>query len=149
MPSALAEVIRSSRDDVLARWEAGVRTLAAGARTPQRALFDEVPAFLDGLIERLDAAPGAADEGRDDFALRHGLERLAQGFDVVEVVAELALLRECLLEAWESAPAGITPREIRRLDAELDHVIAMVAVEYVRRAGAPVAGADEGPAGPR
>lgn len=147
MESALAQRIKSSREEILVAWEAGVRTLASAAHASPPALFNEVPRFLDWLVERLEAPDGAPEEQRDAFGLDHAGERVAQGFDVVEVVAELALLRECLLEAWASDPTGITPQEIRRMDAEIDHVLAMVAMQYVHRAGAEATRANEGAPG--
>lgn len=137
MKSALAERIQSSRQEILASWEAGVRTLPAAARASEPALLDEVPLFLDWLVERLEGPAGAPEVQRDQFGFDHALERLTQGFDVVEVVAELALLRECLLEAWEAEPSGIMPGEIRRMNAEIDHVLAVVAMHYARCAKVP------------
>lgn len=147
MESALAKRIASSREEILASWEAGVRTLASAARAPNPALFNQIPRFLDWLIERLDAPDDASEGGRDAFGMHHAVERLAQGFDVVEVVSELALLRECLLTAWEAEPDGITPGEIRRVNAEIDHVMAMVATHYVRRADAAAGARERAPGG--
>lgn len=141
MASALADRLRAEREEILAEWEAGVRTLASAARAPGPAVFDRVPEFLDWLVERLDS--DAPDEHRDAFGEHHALERLQQGFDVVEVVAELALLRECLLAAWERSPEGIAPADVRQLDAEIDHVVALAVSAFVRglgeRAGAAAA----------
>lgn len=137
MASALADRLRAEREEILAEWEAGVRTLASAARAPGPAVFDRVPEFLDWLVERLDS--DAPDEHRDAFGEHHALERLQQGFDVVEVVAELALLRECLLSAWETTPEGILPAEIRLVDAELDQVVARVVVQFVQGLALPVA----------
>jgi hypothetical protein len=138
--SALAQLIRTRREEILAEWEAGIRTLASGAQTPQPALLDRVPAFLEWLAGRLDSGDGTADGDRDTFSHLHAAERLSRGFDLVEIVAEWALLRDILLQAWEASPEGVTPGEVRRLDAELDHVIALSVVEYARelRAAAPV-----------
>jgi hypothetical protein len=131
--SALGELITRKRDDIVAAWEAGVRTLASGAESGP-ALVDRVPAFLEWLAARLGKA-GAADAQRDAFSHRHARERLSRGFDFVEIVAEWGLLRECLLEAWEAEPDGVTPGEIRRMNAELDHVVALAVVEYARARG--------------
>jgi hypothetical protein len=138
--SRLAELITRRRDDLVAAWEAGARTLASGARAPRPALVDRVPALLGWLAEHLE---GDADEAqRDAFSQAHTVERVARGFDLVEILAEWGLLRDVLLEAWEAEPEGITAAEVRRMNAELDHVIALSVVQYVRaeRAGAPAAG---------
>lgn len=137
MPSALAERIRSNRDDIVAAWEAGVRTLASAANAPRPALVNRVPDFLRWLADRLERGD-LADSERDAFTQEHTVERLSQGFDLVEVIAEWALLRDCLLEAWARAPEGITPAEIRRMDLELDHVVAVSVVRYARELGVGV-----------
>jgi hypothetical protein len=134
MPSELARRLRSRGDEILATWEAAVRALPRAAAAPGQALFDQVPVFLRWLADRLDVGEAAPDDDRDRFGFHHAGERLTQGFDVVEVVAELSLLRECLLDAWEAEPAGITPAEVRLANLEIDHVIALVAMEYVRLA---------------
>jgi hypothetical protein len=135
--SRLAELIRTRRDDILAGWEAGVRTLASGARA-QPALADQVPALLDWLAGLL---AGGDDAGHGAVSHEHTTERLAHGFDLVEVLAEWTLLRDVLLEAWEAEPEGVAAAEIRRMNAELDHLIALSVVQYVRElhAGEPAA----------
>lgn len=146
MANQLATLIRDHRAEILAEWEASVRTLASAADTGRSDLLNHLPRLLDWLAGRL-AADEAPDTERDAIARRHALERLAQSFDVVELVSELALLRECVLGAWEAEPDGIRPAEIRQMDAEIDHVVALCVVEYARRAaaeadplGAPAAG---------
>lgn len=150
MASALAERIRSDREEIVAAWEAGVRTLASAARSPQPALVDRVPEFLDWLAGRLERTD-QRDSERDAFSHHHTVQRLSQGYDLVEVIAEWALLRDCLLEAWARAPEGISPAEIRRMDLELDHVIAVSVVQYAREiagaAGARPEGAGASAAG--
>lgn len=133
--SVLAELIRTRRDELVETWEAGVRTLASAARQPGPALVDRVPAFLDWLADRLDAEE-KRDAERDAFSHDHTVGRQSRGYDLVELIAEWTLLRDVLLAAWEGAPEGITPAEIRHLDLELDHVIAVSVVEYARALGA-------------
>jgi hypothetical protein len=138
--NALAGLIRRKRQDILAGWEAGVRTLASGARAPRPALVNRLPGLLDWLAERLEG--GEADDPQGDaFGHDHATERLSHGFDLVEVLAEWTLLRDVLLEAWEAEPAGVTAADVRRLSSELDHVITLSVVQYVRElsGGAPQA----------
>jgi hypothetical protein len=135
LPSVLAERIRADRDDIVSAWEAGVRTLASAAKAPQPALVSRVPEFLAWLADRLERSD-LPDSERDAFTHEHTVERLSQGFDLVEVVAEWALLRDCLLDVWARAPEGITPAEVRRMNLELDHVVAISVVQYARELGA-------------
>jgi hypothetical protein len=146
VPSVLAERIRTERDEIVAAWEAGVRTLASAARAPQPALVNRVPEFLDWLADRLERSD-LPDSDRDEFTHAHTVERVSQGYDLVEVVAEWALLRDCLLDAWARAPEGVTPAEIRRMDLELDHVVALSVVQYARELGAAEPGPRRAEAG--
>jgi hypothetical protein len=141
----LAALMKARRTEILAAWEASVRTLASAAAAPRRDLFNRLPGFLDWLAQRLAADTDAPDADRDAFARHHAQERLSQDFDVVELVSEISLLRECVLDAWEHEPDGIVPADVRRMDAEIDHVIALCVVEYVRRCGA-MAGTGTSPA---
>jgi hypothetical protein len=132
--SPLTELIRNHREQILASWEAGVRTLTSAANVPPKVLFDELPGFLDWLAGRLEGADEgeSTDAARDEFAIRHARGRLALGFDIVELVSELALLRDAVLALWEAEPEEITPGEVRRFDEEIDHALALCAVEFVR-----------------
>lgn len=131
--NALTRLIRDHRDQILASWEAGVRTLTSAANVPPKVLFDELPGFLDWLAGRIEGGDDDAPEAeRDEFAIRHARGRLALGFDIVELVSELALLRDGVLALWESEPAGVTPADVRRFDEEVDHALALCAVEFVR-----------------
>jgi hypothetical protein len=132
--SPLTELIRSHHEQILASWEAGVRTLTSAANVPPKLLFDELPGFLEWVAGRLEAgAEGESTEAeRDEFAIRHARGRLALGFDIVELVSELALLRDAVLALWEAEPGAITPAEVRRFDEEIDHALALCAVEFVR-----------------
>lgn len=142
--SRLAERIRSRHEEILAAWESGVRTLASGAAAPGPALRNQVPSFLEWLAARLEEG-GAPDEARDAFSVEHTRDRLSRGYDLVEIVAEWSLLRDVLLEAWTAEPEGIEPADVRRMDVELDHVIAVSVVRWARSAQL---GAVAAPAGP-
>lgn len=131
MPSRLAELITSRREDVLEVWEAGVRTLPSGARVSTPALRNQVPAFLDWLAARLEEE-AAPDADRDSFSAEHTRERVSQGYELVEIVAEWSLLRDVLLEVWAADPDGVAPADVRRMDVELDHVIAVSVVRWAR-----------------
>jgi hypothetical protein len=142
--SVLAERIRSKKDELVATWETGVRTLASAARAPRPTLQSHIPAVLEWLAERLERSD-LPDAERDAFSADHALERLSQGFDLVEVMSEWSFLRDVLLGVWEAEPDGVTPAEVRQLNRELDDVIAVSAVEYVRGTRAVEAEGDGGP----
>ncbi|HZH04157.1 MAG TPA: hypothetical protein VEY30_10250 [Myxococcaceae bacterium] len=133
MPStAFAHLLRREKERVLVRWELGARTLASAAWHSHPELLNSLPPFLDWLAERLEHPNDTEEADRDAFARHHALERLRGGYDLVELLAEMALLRECLLRIWEEAPQDIAPTEVRRMNEELDDVVALSVVAYVR-----------------
>lgn len=93
----LAALIQSDRDDLLSRWRTQVRQLPSAKHLDTPALNDHIPSLLDELAAAIrahslsnpillsDASPPA-----------HGLQRLKDGFDIEEVVAEYNILRACL-----------------------------------------------------
>ncbi len=145
--SLLAERIRAQREELMTNWESNVRSLASAALKPQEIVRNGVAQLLDWLAQRLEQ-PNMDDEQRDEFSRHHTLERFAHGFDLVEVVSEIALLRQCLLEFWEASPEDISPREIRIINEELDNVFAMCAIHYVTQAAGPEALSSDGSAAP-
>jgi two-component system, OmpR family, phosphate regulon sensor histidine kinase PhoR len=99
-----ATLIRSERQAVLSSWRKQVRALpsAQGLDTPH--LTDHMPNFLDELATAFDeksnqtiaqslTTSNADPEGSPQI---HGLQRLKDGFDISEVVAEYNILRACI-----------------------------------------------------
>jgi len=125
-PSQLAEFLRTRRDPILERWRLAVQDRPASQGLSLETLIDHIPNLLDAIADtgeehvvdkraRLDT----------ETAERHALERLADGFDLSQVVIELAVLRDCILQEWdrERAPGASRP-EVRFLNRSVDRAIA-------------------------
>jgi hypothetical protein len=63
----------------------------------------------------------------------HAFQRVGEEFDLVEVLAELAVLRELLLGLWVEEPAGVAPAEVLHLNQDLDDVVTVCTTEFARQ----------------
>jgi signal transduction histidine kinase len=94
----LAGLIERERNAVLAQWRAQVCQLPSAQGLDAPTLDDHVPALLDELAL---AFRSLSDETIPEAVLQgspptHGRQRLQDGFDIVEVVAEYNILRGCV-----------------------------------------------------
>lgn len=130
----LSSFIRRQQSDILDDWERAVRALPIARELDRPALLDHVPILLDRIADMAEALaegktpPSPTIEG----ATEHALHRLGEGFDVSEVIAEYATLRECLMRLWEREP--IAPRrlaELRLLNHAIDKAVAESVSRYV------------------
>lgn len=82
----------------MADWRQQVRLLPSARTLDTPTLNDHIPAFLDELAAALRSR---SEETIQDVVCEgtppaHGQQRVYDGFDIVEVVAEYNILRECL-----------------------------------------------------
>ena len=94
----LATLIETQREPLLAHWRKQVRALPSARHLDTPTLNDHIPNLLTELAEALEknsnqTIPEALVE---ESAQTHGKQRLADGFDIEEVVAEYNILRGCI-----------------------------------------------------
>ena len=94
----LATLIETQREPLLAQWRKQVRALPSARHLDTPTLNDHIPNLLTELAEALEknsnqTIPEALVE---ESAQTHGKQRLADGFDIEEVVAEYNILRGCI-----------------------------------------------------
>jgi two-component system phosphate regulon sensor histidine kinase PhoR len=94
----LSALIKQERDALLSRWRQQVRELPAARQLYVPTLNDHIPTLLDELATALHSKstqtiPEALREGSSPA---HGLQRVKDGFDIEEVVAEFNILRGCI-----------------------------------------------------
>lgn len=129
-PTLLSELLRVHRREILATWEGRIRARGLGGGLSHGVLLDHLPELLDDLAEvtgRLERAK----LGR--FAARlHTVDRLSEGFDLQEVVAEFALLREVIIDTWAdaSSPVPAGSEAWRTIHGAIDTVIAAAVQRY-------------------
>jgi len=95
----LAELLTRERAALILRWRRQVKELRSARQLDTPTLIDHVPQFVNELASALrtgtpETITEAVDEARG--AASHGSQRVIDGFDIVEVVAEYNILRECI-----------------------------------------------------
>src|SRR6185295_3045081 len=94
----LAALIRRERDALLAQWRQQVRALPSAQHLDTPTLNDHLPRLIEELAAALQARsdetiPEALSEASPPA---HGLQRVQDGYDIEEVVAEYNILRGCI-----------------------------------------------------
>lgn len=128
----LGHLIKDERESVLARWRERVRELPSAKDLDVPALNDHVPALLDEMSELL---CDHVDEDIEDKLLHgsppiHGRQRLHDGFDISEVVAEYHELRGCVYELAEENDIVIRGRSLQVVNRVIDEAIGLAVQTY-------------------
>ena len=129
---ALNEVLREHRSEILSDWEGASRKLAVNRELDRPALLDHVPGFLDEITRMVAiAAAGGIAALPQEAAAVHAIGRLGRGFDLEQVVSELALLRDCIL-ARLSQSCQVSERmdELRILNQTIDKAVTASIARY-------------------
>ena len=94
----LATLIQRDRESLLARWRNQVKQLPSAKHLDIPTLNDHVPALLDELSVALCSHSEATipEALREGSPPAHGIQRVKDGFDIAEVVAEYNILRGCI-----------------------------------------------------
>ena len=121
----LGELISRDRGPLLAAWRKEVKRLPAAQHLDTPTLNDHIP---DVLEELADALKSYSDESIADAVLegtspRHGRQRLEDGFDIAEVVAEYNILRGCIYDLAEANGVTIQGQTFHILNRVLDGAI--------------------------
>lgn len=121
----LAKLIRRDSEQLLTRWRALVREVPSAKHLDVPTLNDHLPALL---VELADALESSSDETiaealRDGSPLAHGIQRVQDGYDIVEVVAEYNILRGCVHDLAEANGFSLQGRAFHILNRVLDGAI--------------------------
>lgn len=128
----LAELIRERRTELLAHWRRDVRVLKGAEHLDVPTLNDHIPAFIDELVAALEhgRVESVAEAHAEGCPSAHGLQRLHDGFDIVEVVAEYNILRDALQNLAEAAGLSLEGDAARTLNRLLDGAIGTAVRTY-------------------
>ena len=112
----LAEFILANVEPILAEWEAFARSLLPGANMTIVALRDDAESILLASARDMQnpqsqqqqaskskgdgGIGGAASDRLDSASDLHGVQRVASGFHITDVVAEYRALRASVLRLW-------------------------------------------------
>jgi hypothetical protein len=126
---AVDEIVRlmaDGRAEILADWVERVRdnrAVRSGQALSEPLLLDHVPQLFDSIVARLEVNRSRAEA--DQWAAIHGFSRRVTGYDVVETVIELSMLRRALwshLSAVDAPLAGLVAA-MERVDGMLDRAM--------------------------
>jgi two-component system, OmpR family, phosphate regulon sensor histidine kinase PhoR len=121
----LPALIERERDALLTEWRRQVRALPSAAALDVPTLNDHIPTLIRELVEALrrrtdETIPEALMAGTPPA---HGTQRLEDGFDIVELVAEYNILRGCIHDLAESNGVQVQGQAFRILNRTLDGAI--------------------------
>ena len=114
-------------------WEAEVRALPPAQFLGRPALRDTLPRLLEvvAALMRQPPSEGGA-SGLEPIPDLHVLERLGQGYNLRQVVAEYRLLRGCVLRLWTRSQPTSRPDEERLFHEAMDEAVATSVIRYTR-----------------
>ena len=123
----LAALIRRERDGLLGRWRQQVRELPSAQHLDVPTLNDHVPQLIGELADALQARsdetiPEALSEASPPA---HGLQRVQDGYDIEEVVAEYNILRGCIHDLAQANGLTLQGEPFHILNRVLDGAIGL------------------------
>ncbi|MEP7382365.1 MAG: sensor histidine kinase [Gemmatimonadota bacterium] len=130
----LAALIRSERTTLMAQWRSQVRELPSARGLDVPTLNDHIPSLLDELALALythsrESIPESLREGSSPA---HGRQRLKDGFDIGEVVAEYNILRGCVHDMAEGRSLRLQGPAFHILNRVLDAAIAVAVQTFAQ-----------------
>jgi two-component system, OmpR family, phosphate regulon sensor histidine kinase PhoR len=123
----LGVLIKEQQETLLVEWRQQVRQLPAAKNLDTPTLNDHIPSLLDELSKALRAGteqsiPEAFNEGSPPA---HGVQRVADGFDIAEVVAEYNILRGCIHDLATDNGLALQGRLFHVINRVLDEAIGL------------------------
>jgi signal transduction histidine kinase len=135
----LAALILRERAGLLSRWRQQVRALPSAQHLDAPTLNDHVPQLIGELAAALQARsdetiPEALSEASPPA---HGLQRVQDGYDIEEVVAEYNILRGCIHDLAQANGLTLQGKPFHILNRVLDGAIGLAVKTFAaERAGA-------------
>ena len=130
----LADLILQERAVLLSRWRAQLRQLDSARNLTLPTLTDHIPNLLEELAVafRLSTTETVAD-AHSGTPPAHGLQRLADGFEIEEVVAEYNILRGCIHDLATEHNINLQGKPFNILNLVLDGAIGAAVQTYAER----------------
>lgn len=128
----LAALIMQERHTLLTKWRQQVRELAAARNLDVPTLNDHIPQLLEELAAALrsksdQTIPEALSEGSPPA---HGIQRVQDGFDIEEVVAEYNILRGCIHDLAGDNGLSLQGKPFHTINRVLDQAIGLALQAY-------------------
>ena len=128
----LAAIVKQERHALLSRWRQQVRQLPSARHLDIPTLNDHIPDLLDELAAAFQSQsdltiPEAICEGSPPA---HGRQRVQDGFDIEEVVAEYNILRDCLHDLADENGLSLQGKAFHIVNRVLDGAIGSAVQTY-------------------
>jgi two-component system phosphate regulon sensor histidine kinase PhoR len=122
----LARLIQSERETLISRWREAVKKLPSARELDNPTLEDHIPTLVDDLILALRVHPGEtiAEAVSKGTPPAHGVQRVEDGFDIIEVVAEYNILRGCIHHVAEEHGVPMRGKTFDVINRILDAAVA-------------------------
>lgn len=136
----LARLIRRDVEPLLAKWRQAVRELPSARHLDVPTLNDHLPLLLKELADAFEASSDetTAETLREGSPPEHGSQRLQDGFDIVEVVAEYSILRGCVHHLAEANDFTLQGKALQILNRVLDQAIGLAVEAFANGQAAEV-----------
>lgn len=141
----LAALIERERDGLLSRWRQQVRALPSARHLDAPTLNDHLPRLLDELAAALKARSGETipQALSEQSPPAHGLQRVQDGFDIEEVVAEYNILRGCIHDLAQANGLTLQGEPFHILNRVLDGAIGLAVKTFAAEQALEVRGRRE------
>ncbi|CAN5588552.1 sensor histidine kinase [soil metagenome] len=128
----LARLIEQERTSLLNEWREKVRALPAAKHLDTPTLNDHIPLLLVELASTLRSGTEAKIEEtvEEGTPREHGTQRVKDGFDIEEVVAEYNILRGCIHDLAERNGLNMQGKSFHVLNKVLDGAIGAAVKSY-------------------
>lgn len=128
----LANLLKKERAALLDVWRTEVRQLPSAKHLTTPTLNDHIPKLLEEMAE---AFSHVVDVSITDALIEstppaHGAQRLQDGFDIEEVVAEYNILRSCIHDLADANGLVLQGKPFRIMNRVFDGAIAMAVQTY-------------------
>src|SRR4051794_11030792 len=146
---ALSDFILDNIETILTEWEGFAASLPFGAAMHPAALRNDAERMLRFIAADLGTEQSADEqsakakgrgkqlaEGEQSAAHDHGLQRLAEGFDLVQMVSEYRALRGSVTRLWaKAASLEEQAKEMIRFNESVDQILAESVERFKRKMG--------------
>lgn len=128
----LAQLIRDNAGTLLATWREEVRKLPSAQHLSIPTLNDHIPALLEELADAFESRTDVSitDALTEGTPPAHGEQRLVDGFDIVEVVAEYNILRGCVHDLAVANKLNLAGNAFHILNRVFDGAIGLAVESY-------------------
>ena len=128
----LATLVKQERDALLSSWRHQVRQLPSARQLDIPTLNDHIPVLLDELAtaflaKSVQTIPESLSEGSPPA---HGLQRVKDGFEIEEVVAEYNILRGCIHDLADQHGLNLHGKPFHIINRVFDQAIGSALQAY-------------------